>query len=120
MAKIVPYPMGEIEYMPQVATIHSGGAAWEPDAHHWVVWFTDPFWQVITTAEVFFETSDQAAAACHTYASMPQMMRDLCPWCRGFRAGPTVTRWNIYRGETRLIIPPTEYWGEIPPLPPWF
>lgn len=67
----------------------------------------------ITPPDVITAQS-QAILKAKSWCSLPVMVRDICIWCRYFDYGPSISRWNIYRGPDLPRFP----WvpGQIPNL----
>jgi len=60
-----------------------------------------------------------ALLCAKTFAAMPMIPRDLCYECRNGAYGPSVPRWNIYRGENLMHVPPAFFWDILDGPPPW-
>lgn len=59
-------------------------------------------------------TLEIAMAEAHAWVSMPLIPWDMCDACREFNYGPIAPRWNIYRGDNRILNPLTYFGPSIP------
>jgi len=97
---------------------HDGGPPWSDDCRH-SVWAC--YWFQLPGALAWMDghpTLDQAFLEAKTLVAMPMVARDLCGWCRNLAYGSTAPRWNIYRGENRMIVPITLLWDRSIAPPP--
>jgi len=63
----------------------------------------------------------QALLEALQWSRMPQLVADICSYCRAGANGPHLPRWNIYRGPDVANAPPCifwSYWWGPPPWPP--
>lgn len=119
MALHLPYSNPD-PFWPFAAGIyHTGPEAepWNPECHHYacyVDWYPG---FLILSNHIECASLEDCIITAHTLASMPQISGQTCATCRPGMFNGLYFRWNLYRGENKLIVPVTEYWGLIPPLP---
>jgi hypothetical protein len=71
--------------------------------HYHAIWvYTQPEGCPACSGYQWYPTWDQAMCMARKLVARPQMAADRCTFCRGYRDGPHVVRWNIYRGECHL------------------
>jgi len=105
-----------------ILIFHQGGAPWEADCLH-IVCATDidPIMMLAEAWQWVMSRADGVAGSAH-WASEPLIPRTVCKQCRNRVYGPNLPRYNVYRGETRLIIPTTIDLGYVDytpiPYPP--
>ena len=118
MAKIKPYVYAD----PLDTIILELNHLWiddpyEPGAYHTIYPYpldTMPVsfdaWQNVYRIDDPLEDPDDTFARglvmAHAWASLPWMILDSCRSCHYTRYGPSMPRWNIYRGQPRLPYPP--------------
>ena len=66
------------------------------------------------------DTLDQALLEARSWVGMPELVADICDYCRYPRNGPHLPRWNIYRGRESKAPPCIlwSFWWGPPPWPP--
>jgi hypothetical protein len=115
MAKIRPNDPDTNLYLPYY--YHCGGTLREP-GHPWhgiYACHDDDFPTFIARdLNTYLPTLGQAMIAARDFVALPQLARDICWQCWDFDIFMMFTarspRWNIYRGQTRMLIPPTILW----------
>jgi len=65
------------------------------------------------------ETFEAAFLEAQSWVALPALAQSICKGCRYFNWGPSVPRWNIYRGIPGRTIPPTILWNFWDGPPPW-
>jgi hypothetical protein len=112
MAKIKPqYPQPPYEIVWYTMVFHNYYQLGDPLCEHaiyayWLYHAPEP-----AGAYKWHPTYEEALLEARSWAAMPQIPRDLCVYCRNLDYGPNTPRWNIYRGEDRMIVPMT-FFGE--------
>lgn len=91
---------------------------WEPSAYHTI--FAYQIYDIPPTVgrSHSHNTAAEAFLEALTWAALPEIGADCCIWCRLGAPGPTVPRWNIYRGPDKKIVPATFYWDWYDGPPP--
>ena len=127
MVKYLYQPTLDMEYWTQA--YHFGGTARDdPLAWHaiFAYWFYEEFPPWMTALwPIQHLTRLDADLHARMLASLPTIVRDTCPYCWDddyfWLHTPAYPRYNIYRGQTRLLVPPTILWdARLPDAPPGF
>lgn len=93
---------------------------WDPETLH-TVYAYDMTWFPPNLMGYFLQfTLEDAMHAARTFVAMPMIARDLCFKCRNYQTGPTVPRWNIYRGENKMATPRVILWNDRSGPPPGY
>jgi hypothetical protein len=120
MVKIL-HPWFDLDDNPRpfwTCVVHSGGLPWDPATRHYVwAYPLEGPWPDIAGSTAH-DTLLEALLEARTWAAMPMVPRTLCYWCRNGATGPWLPRWNIYRGENKMIVPVTLYWDILTGPPP--